>query len=314
MDVDSRTFELLEALATDGTLTAASRRLHISQPALSQRLSGLETRLGVQLFDRQGRQLVPTRAGRRMIHTARSVLTELRAASRDLDDIRSGRSGVLRFASQCSTNYHWLPAVVQEFSRRWPDVDLRIQPAVEDDVIGALLADQLDVALATKADRRLDGVVTRPLFDDELVAVVAADHPWARREHLRAKDFDGVNLIVFDSYDPERTPALPLPVPAGANPGKVTTTPVVSELVVELAAAHQGVGVLPNWVAAPYEATGRVATVRLSKPGERRRWYCAWRKGEPPPHLTAFVEQLAAHFASAESPAAAREASDPRRA
>ena len=59
MDVDSRTFELLEALATDGTLTAASRRLHISQPALSQRLSGLETRLGVQLFDRQGRQLVP---------------------------------------------------------------------------------------------------------------------------------------------------------------------------------------------------------------------------------------------------------------
>ncbi len=54
---------------------------------------------------------------------------------------------------------------------------------------------------------------------------------------------------------------------------------MVSELVVELVAAHQGVGVLPNWVAAPYEATGRVATVRLSKPGERRRWYLRVAQG-----------------------------------
>jgi LysR family transcriptional regulator for metE and metH len=186
--------------------------------------------------------------------------------------------------------------VVQEFSSHWPDVELRIQPAVDDDVIGALLADQLDVALATKADRRLDGVVTQPLFEDELVAVVAADHPWASRDHLRAKDFDAVNLILFDSYDPARTPSLPLPIPPGARPAKVTTTPVVSELVVELVVAHHGVGVLPSWVAAPYEATGRVSTLHLSKPGQLRTWYCAWQQGQPPAHLTAFVEQLAAHL------------------
>jgi LysR family transcriptional regulator for metE and metH len=298
MDVDTRTFELLEAIAADGTLTAASRRLHISQPALSQRLSGFEARLGLPLFERQGRRLVPTRAGRRMIATSGTVLAELRAAERDLDDLRNGRSGVLRFASQCSTNYQWLPPVVQAFSSRWPDVELRIQPAADDDVIGALLADQLDIAVACKNDRRLDGVMTRPLFDDELVAVVAADHRWAGRDHLRPKDFDGTNLIVFDVYDPARTPALPLPIPPGARPAKVTTTPVVSELVVELVIAHQGVGVLPSWVAAPYVASGRVATVHMSKAPQTRSWYGAWRKGESPPHLAAFVDQLTAHFAS----------------
>jgi LysR family transcriptional regulator for metE and metH len=297
MDVDTRTLELLEAIAADGTLTAASRRLHISQPALSQRLSGLEARLGIPLFEREGRRLVPTRAGRRMITTSTSVLADLRAAQRDLDDLRDGRSGIIRFSSQCSTNYQWLPPVVQAFSGQWPDVELRIQPASDDDVIGALLADQLDIALASKTDRRLEAVMTRPLFDDELVAIVAADHPWAGRDHLRTRDFDGVNLIVFDVYDPARTPALPLPIPPGARPAKVTTTPVVSELVVELAVAHQGVGVLPSWVAAPYEASGRVATVHMSRTPQTRNWFCAWRKGETPPHLTAFVDQLATHFA-----------------
>jgi LysR family transcriptional regulator, regulator for metE and metH len=116
MDVDTRTLELLEAIAADGTLTAASRRLHISQPALSQRLSGLEARLGIPLFEREGRRLVPTRAGRRMITTSTSVLADLRAAQRDLDDLRDGRSGIIRFSSQCSTNYQWLPPVVQAFS------------------------------------------------------------------------------------------------------------------------------------------------------------------------------------------------------
>ena len=59
-----RTFELLEALAADGTLTAAARRLHVGQPALSQRLTGLEDRLGVRLFERKGRALVrPGRGG-----------------------------------------------------------------------------------------------------------------------------------------------------------------------------------------------------------------------------------------------------------
>jgi LysR family transcriptional regulator for metE and metH len=294
MDLDTRTLELLEAVAADGTLTAAARRLHVSQPALSQRLTGLEARLGVVLFERQGRRLVPTRAGRRMIHAAVAALAELRSAARDLDALR--HSPVLRFASQCSTNYQWLPPVVQQFTERCPGAELRIETAPDDDVIAALLDDRLDVGLANKTDRRMQAVATLPLFDDEMVAVVPAGHPWADRQFARARDFDGVNVIVFDSYDPARVPALPLPLPHGARPGRVTTTPAVSELLVELAAAGQGVGVLPGWVAAPYTAGGRVVAVRLSETPEVRTWYCAWRRGEEPPHIHAFVEVLREHF------------------
>ncbi|MBX3314812.1 MAG: LysR family transcriptional regulator [Actinobacteria bacterium] len=297
MDIDNRTLELLEAIAAEGTLTAASRTLHLSQPSLSQRLIGLERQLGVQLFERAGRRLEPTRAGRRMIHATHAVLAELRATQRDLDDIRDGRAGVVRFASQCSTNYQWLPPVIHAFSGAWPEVELRIQPVADDDVVGAVVDDRLDVALASKSDRRLEGLAHRPLFEDELVAVVAADHEWAGRDHLDARDFAGVNLIVFDAYDPTRTPHLPLPIPEGAEPARITATPSVSELVVELVVAQHGVGILPSWVAAPYVAAGRVATLRLSERGEPREWYAAWRRNAPA-HVEAFVDGLAAHFAA----------------
>jgi LysR family transcriptional regulator, regulator for metE and metH len=130
--------------------------------------------------------------------------------------------------------------------------------------------------------------------------MVAVTHP--ARSSPSSTTLDGTHLIVFDSYDPTRVPSLPLPIPAGSRPGKVTTTPVVSELVVELVAAHQGIAILPRWVATPYEAAGRITTVRLSRTPEIRTWHCVTRRGVPPRHIRAFAETLQEHFAHNPTP------------
>jgi LysR family transcriptional regulator for metE and metH len=298
MDVDTRSLELLEALATDGTLTAAARRMHVSQPALSQRLTGLEARLGIQLFERQGRRLEPTRAGQRMLHATTAVLTELRAAGRDLEDLRSGRDGTVRFTTQCSTNYQWLPPIIHAYRDRCPGVEIRIVSVPGDEPIPALLADRVDVALVVKADRRSDGVVLHRLFDDEMVAVVPVSHAWAKRRFVDAADFDGVHLIVFDSYDQARIPALPLPLPPGSRPARVTSMPVVTELVIEMVAAGQGVGLLPSWVAGPYLSSHNLASISLTQRPDHRTWSCATRRGDQPAHITALVDLIRAHFTS----------------
>jgi LysR family transcriptional regulator for metE and metH len=298
MDIDTRSLELLEAVASDGTLTAAARRLHVSQPALSQRLTNLEAHVGLRLFDRQGRRLVPTPAGRRLLHTTTAVLAELRAAERDLDDIRAGRSGVLRLASQCSTNYQWLPPIVHDFGLRWPGVDVRIEAIEADEPIGALLADRIDVALTAKPDRRTHALELSPLFEDTMVAVVPPDHPWAARPHVGVADFADVALIVFDSYDPARTPALPLPIPPEARPARIIPTPVVTELVVEMVLARQGVALLPAWPLRPYVAAGRVAAVEITERPDRWTWSCATRRS-PAPAVADFVAILREHIAAA---------------
>lgn len=296
MEIDSRTLELLEAIASDGTLTAASRRLHISQPALSQRLTGLESRLGVRLFERDRRRLIPTRAGSRMVSAATSMLGELRAASRDLDDLRRGNASVVRFTSQCTTTYQWLAPLLQEFRDTHHEVDVRIESVSCDEAIPALFDDRVDVALISKLDRNFDAVATRALFDDEMMAVVPIGHPWASRPFVEAADFDGVHLVLSDTYDQTRVPAQRLPIPADARPGSITFVPPVNELIVEMVLAGQGVGLLSEWVAEPYRRTRDVALVQVTANPERRTWWCATRRGPLPEPVAAFVDIVVGHF------------------
>jgi LysR family transcriptional regulator for metE and metH len=292
MDLDLRDLELLDALADARTLTAAAKSLYVSQPALSQRLTKMEDKLGVRLFDREGRRLVVNPAGRRMLVASRLVLAELRSAERDVRDIRDGANGRVRFTSQCSTTFQWLPPVLKRFREQQPNIEIRIETVPGDDPIGALVDDRVDVALVTKLDRQMDRVLLTPLFDDEMVAVVAGPHPWAARRYVTARDFDDAHLILYDVYDQTRIPSTPLPVPHGARPARVTTMPVITDLLIEMVAGGEGVTVLPNWVAAPYTTSHDVEIVHLGAKPLIRTWYCATRPGPRLPHIDAFVQEL----------------------
>jgi LysR family transcriptional regulator, regulator for metE and metH len=292
MDLALRDLELLDALADAQTLTAAAKSLYVSQPALSQRLTKMEDKLGVRLFDRVGRRLVVNPAGRRMLVASRLVLAELRSAERDVRDIRDGANRRVRFTSQCSTTFQWLPPVLKRFREQQPNIEIRIETVPGDDPIGALVDDRVDVALVTKLDRQMDRVLLTPLFDDEMVAVVAGPHPWAARRYVTARDFDDAHLILYDVYDQTRIPSTPLPVPHGARPARITTMPVITDLLIEMVAGGEGVTVLPNWVAAPYTTSHDVEIVHLGAKPLIRTWYCATRPGPRLPHIDAFVQEL----------------------
>ncbi|WP_306360973.1 LysR family transcriptional regulator [Nocardia sp. CC227C] len=290
MDVDIRDLELLEALGSHGTLTAAARHLYVSQPALSQRLLRLEGRLGLPLFDRRGRNLVPNDAGRRMLQAAGSALGELRSARMDLLELGTGRTRPVRIASQCAASYEWMPMVLTRFRQRMPDAEIRVETVRDDEMIDALLEDRLDVAMIAKLDRRMDRVRLERLFDDEMRAVVAAGHPWARRDHVTAADFDDVHLVLPDSYDQQRIPAPPLPVPEGARYGRLTTVATGFDVVIELVATGDSVTVMPAWVAERTRGRDDVTTVRVGAVAERRTWYCATRHDETSTPVMTFVE------------------------
>jgi len=155
MDIDLRDLELLEALESNQTLTASALKLHVSQPALSQRLVRLEQRLGTPLFDRAGRRLIVTPAGKRMLQAARITLHELRNAVRDVRQLETDRDETLRIWSQCSTNYHWLPSVLRSFRHAWPSADVAIETVADGEHIEAILDQRIDVALVTKLHPQL---------------------------------------------------------------------------------------------------------------------------------------------------------------
>ncbi len=292
MDVDLRDLELLEALEQYGTLTAAAEHLFVSQPALSQRLVRLEKCLGTKLFDRVGRGLVVNPAGKRMLQAARVTLHELRDAMRDVRELQLDQREMIRFWSECLTNYDWLPDVVDRFRRQYPAASVIVQPDQNISHVEALLEHRIDVALITQLDHKTDSVRLERVFDDELVAVVGVEHPWARRPYAEAKDFSDIHLMLFDSFDPDRDQPIPLPIPDGAEPGRLSMLSVFDDDLIDTITNTDAVAVMPSWIATPYLTAGGVRAVQIGRDSHIRTWYCATRHGSMPKHLEVFIDLL----------------------
>jgi LysR family transcriptional regulator, regulator for metE and metH len=286
--LETRHLRLVVAVADQGSLTRAGNQLHLTQSALSHQLADLEAQLGVKLFERLGKRMEPTLAGARLIARARIAVQQLREMEHEVKQVASGREAVVRLATECYTCYHWLPQVLKAFNERFPKVELQIVPSATDRPIRALLAGKIDVAIVMQRprDRRIEAI---PLFDDEMVAVMAPTHPLASREFLEANDFAGEHLL---NYSPPEESYLyqHLLTPAGVVPRQLSIIQL-TEAMVELTKAEMGICVLARWAVEPHVRAGTLRTVPLTASGMERRWYSASRVVKhKPEHLHEFEQ------------------------
>lgn len=279
--LEIRHLALVDAIAATGSVTRAADTLHLTQSALSHQLRDIETRLAVPLFLRLGRRMVLTPAGERVLAASRRVLDEINRAEDDLRQIAQHGKGVLRLCSQCNTGYHWLPPLLEDFHRRHPGIDVQIVVNATDRPHDALLEGQIDLAFVTDEpdDSR---IATAPLFKDELVAVVAPGHPFSTRRHVEPKDFAGLHLLLYSSARRGGNSIRNVVERAGVEPARVSQVPL-TEAILELVRAGQGVGVMASWAIEPAVTSRAVRAVRIGRRGVHRSWSAAWLKsrGEP---------------------------------
>jgi LysR family transcriptional regulator for metE and metH len=293
--LETRDLRLVTAVADHGGLTRAGAALHLTQSALSHQLADLERRMGTELFARRGRRLVPTPAGERLITSARPILSALSRAEDDVRGVAAAREAVLRMSTECYTCYHWLPAVMREYHRKFPKVETRVVAEVTRRPIPALLRGQLDLAIVSTPvrDRRID---TTPLFRDEMMAIVAPDHPWAAKRWIAAEDFANEHLISYTLSPSESTLQQEVLIPAGVAPRQISQVEL-TEAIIELVRAGLGVGVLARWAVAPQLDAGTLRAVSITDRGLERQWSAATlRHKSTPLHLRAFVELLGRHL------------------
>ena len=268
--LEVRHLSLVNEIASTGSVTRAAERLHLTQSALSHQLRDIESRLGIQLFLRLGKRMVLTPPGERVLGAAKRVLDEIGRAEEDLKLMSQNGKGVLRLCTQCNTGYHWLPPLLQSFHRKYPGVDVQIMVNATERPIEALLEGQIDLAVVTSevTDRRLQ---LAPLFDDELVAVVAPTHPFAKRASIEPIDFAEEHLIIYTANRHDSYTFTRILGPAGVEPARVSQVPL-TEAILELVKAGLGVSVMARWAIEPAIEAGTVKAVRIGKRGVYRSW------------------------------------------
>jgi LysR family transcriptional regulator for metE and metH len=284
---------LVREVAGTGSLTRAGARLHLTQSALSHRLRAVESRLGTALFLRLGRKMVLTPAGERLLATARRVLDELERAQSELRGLARDGGGVLRLCTQCYTGYHWLSPLLRAFHARHPRVDVQIAVEATYRPVDALLEGEIDLAVltASASDPRL---LVRPLFEDEMLAVVPPGHALASRNRIEAADLAAEHLLVYNTDRRDSYVFTRILGPAGVEPARVSKVPL-TEAILEMVKAELGVAVLARWAIEPALEAGAVRALRIGRRGVMRTWSAATLRHRPEPRWQAeFVEMLRA--------------------
>jgi LysR family transcriptional regulator for metE and metH len=277
--LETRHLRLVQAIADAGGVTRAGDQLHLTQSAISRQLADLEDRLGLQLFTRVKKRLRITPAGTHLLEASRRILDDLASAERGLK-LRGpeGERWPLRVSTACHTCYHWLPPALRAFQRRHPDADLRIVLDATPDPIPVLLRGELELAIV-HADVRRRELEHEPLFDDEVVAVVAPEHRFAARRSLEGRDLDGETLLAFGSAGPDavwfRKTFL-----GRAVPREVRAVPI-TEVMMELVKAEIGIAIVHRWIAEPQIRSGAVVACRLGRGGLWKPWKAVYARSTP---------------------------------
>lgn len=168
------------AVAETLNMTRAAEALHLTQPSVSAAIAALEGRHGLNLFERVGRGLELSEAGRAFLPEARAVLARAREAVEALDDLAGLRRGHLRLAASQTVATYWLPSHMARFAGRWPGVALSLAVGNTQDVARAVLAGEADLGFVEgEVDEAL--LSRRVVGGDRLGLYARPDHPWVGR-------------------------------------------------------------------------------------------------------------------------------------
>ena len=170
--------KIIQALHANGTLTEAANALCLSQPALSHQIGYLEKKLGVALWEREGRSLRLTQAGMLLLETAQQVLPVLAQAEKTLAAYGEGRQGILRIGVECYPCFEWLTGMIGQYMRQIPGIDVDIVQKFQFSGLEGLLNHHIDVLITPDLVRK-ESIGYEVLAEYQLVLLTAPDHPLA---------------------------------------------------------------------------------------------------------------------------------------
>jgi len=252
-----------------GSVRAAARSLHLGQPALSARITGLEQDVGARVFDRTKRGMVLTRAGRALLPHAERAVEAAEAGRSAVRHVGQGDEGELVIAAASVVNASVVPELVARFRRFHPGVHLFVRTGSVEDIVELVTLGSAQIGLVRGS--RDPHLSSTPLYDEEIRLMARPEHPFVREGAIAPRRLADATLILFDRTSDDYEVAQSMLKSEKVTPYGVIEVDSV-DTARRLVTRGLGVALLPlTAVAADIEAE-RLASVELiGMPVIRRR-------------------------------------------
>ncbi len=183
-------------VAETGSFSRAAEKLFITQPATSKRIATLEFALDCKLFDRLGKTVQLTQAGKAIIPSYLRILAELDESQRIISSLRTQVSGQLKFGTSHHIGLYRLPPILRQYTKQYPDVELDIQFMDSEQAGALILKGRIELALITLPDNIEKPLTTLPIWTDHMFCVVASDHALAKQKNFSTKQLFQYGVIL----------------------------------------------------------------------------------------------------------------------
>ncbi|SUA51235.1 Galactose-binding protein regulator [Oligella ureolytica] len=196
---------LLVYLDESGSLTKASERLHITQPALSRWLNEIEENCGFQLFERTGKGMKATSAGLIFVEYAQRILKNLERVEEDLNALKVGSSRTFKVGITPACAPTLIPLTVTIFQQLQPNVKIVIKEELMQDLLPQLHTDKLDIVVGRLDNYSPDSLtMSEVLYEDHVKIIGRHDHPLADKKNVPWKALKDYPWIIWPKETPIR--------------------------------------------------------------------------------------------------------------
>lgn len=289
--MDFHQLKVFKAVAETRSFTAAAEVVHITQPAVSMQIRQLEEELDCTLVQRERNGAVLTPQGEYVLAVARRIEAEIEALEDDIAALGALSHGRIAIASSDTLAAYVLSAHINEFTRRYPGIDVSILNGTSSEIESMILDHTADIGFLSP-----DAADVRISYDNflayrDIAVLVPERRPRSPEEETGAHFPSGETLLLLEKGTRAREHADEFLRNAGYQPAHIIELGSVA-VQLEFAAAGLGAAIVPEYAAHGYIETGRLRPLTLSKMPKRRITYAVKKKKKISAATTAFIETI----------------------
>lgn len=197
MNITFRQLRLFLALAETGSVSAAARAMHVTQPTASMQLREISDSVGLALYDVIGKKVHLTQVGQELAETARAIARTWDGFEQQVDGIKGLSRGKLRVAV-VSTAKYFMPRLIGSFCNRHPAIDVSLEILNRDGVVQRLRDNLDDLYIMSMPPAEMD-LADQSFLPNPIVVIVASDDALARRRNVTLQDLAERRFILRES-------------------------------------------------------------------------------------------------------------------
>ena len=290
MHVTFRQLQIFLSLAEHGSVTAAARACHITQPTASMQLKDLSDAVGLPLYEQVGKTLYLTTAGEQLAETARAMSDEWSRFEQSIEAMKGHTKGRLRVAV-ASTAKYFIPRILGSFCAQYPEIDISLQVLNRDGVVARLRQNMDDLNILSMPPEDLE-LERHAFLSNPLVLIVPANHPFIRKKKLDLHDLAEQSFILRESGSGTRL-ACDAFFRQNAFTPKVRLELGSNEAIKQAVASGLGVGIVSAHALGPHYEAEALAILPVKGMPIHSNWWVLYPKGKRlSPIASVFLKHL----------------------